>query len=108
MGEKYPGYPAGILGSELIENMRKQAQRFGAEFKSGAVSEVALGRRPFKIVAGKEAYETKTLIVAACASARLPGLPSERHPMGHCVSTCPTCAGSSFPPTPNPTVPTAT
>jgi len=96
MVENYPGFPEGILGPELIDNMRKQAQRFGAEFKSGAVSEVVLSRRPFKIVAGKETYETKTLIVAAGASARLLGLPSERHLMGHGVSTCATCDGYFF------------
>lgn len=96
MVENFPGFPEGILGPELIENIRKQAQRFGAEFKSGAVSEVNLSRRPFKIVAGKEIYETKTLIVAAGASARLLGLPSERHLMGHGVSTCATCDGYFF------------
>jgi thioredoxin reductase (NADPH) len=96
MVENFPGFPDGILGPELIENMRKQAQRFGAEFKSGAVSEVDLRRRPFKIVAGKDTYETKTLIVAAGASARLLGLPSERHLMGRGVSTCATCDGYFF------------
>jgi len=70
MVENFPGFPDGILGPELIDNMRKQAQRFGAEFKSGAVSEVNLSRRPFKITAGKETYEAKSLIVAAGASAR--------------------------------------
>jgi thioredoxin reductase (NADPH) len=96
MVENFPGFPEGILGPELIENMRKQAQRFGAEFKSGAVSEVDLSRRPFKIVAGKDTYQTKTLIVAAGASARLLGLPSERHLMGRGVSTCATCDGYFF------------
>lgn len=96
MVENFPGFPDGILGPELIENMRKQAQRFGAEFKSGAVSQVDLGRRPFKIAAGKDTYETKTLIVAAGASARLLGLPSERHLMGRGVSTCATCDGYFF------------
>ncbi len=94
--ENFPGFPEGILGPELIDNMRKQAQRFGAEFKSGAVSEVDLSRRPFKIVAGKDTYETKTLIVAAGASARLLGLPSERQLMGRGVSTCATCDGYFF------------
>jgi thioredoxin reductase (NADPH) len=96
MVENFPGFPDGILGPELIDNMRKQAERFGAEFKSGAVSEVDLSRRPFKIVAGKETYETKTLIVAAGASARLLGLPAERHLMGRGVSTCATCDGYFF------------
>ena len=96
MVENFPGFPDGILGPELIENMRKQGQRFGAEFKSGAVSEVDLSRRPFKIVAGKDTYETKTLIVAAGASARLLGLPNERQLMGRGVSTCATCDGYFF------------
>ena len=68
--ENFPGFPDGILGPELIENMRKQAQKFGAEFKIGAVTEVDLHKRPFKITAGKHAYETEALIVAAGASAR--------------------------------------
>jgi len=96
MVENFPGFPEGILGPELIDNMRKQAERFGAEFKSGAVSEVDLSRRPFKIVAGKDTYESKTLIVAAGASARLLGLPSERLLMGRGVSTCATCDGYFF------------
>jgi thioredoxin reductase (NADPH) len=94
--ENYPGFPDGIMGPELIENMRKQAQRFGAEFKAGAVNEVDLTQRPFKITAGKDVYETKTLIVAAGASARLLGLPGERELIGHGVSTCATCDGYFF------------
>jgi len=69
--ENFPGFPDGILGPELIENMRKQAQKFGAQFKAGTVNEVDLTSRPFKIKVGNEVYETKSLIVAAGASARL-------------------------------------
>src|ERR1700690_4275891 len=57
--ENFPGFPDGILGPELIENMRKQAQKFGAEFKAGSVNEVDLTLRPFKITAGKDSYEAK-------------------------------------------------
>jgi thioredoxin reductase (NADPH) len=94
--ENFPGFPDGIMGPELIENMRKQAQKFGAEFKSGAVSEVDVSKRPFKITAGKDTYETQSLIVAAGASARLLGLKGERELIGHGVSTCATCDGYFF------------
>jgi thioredoxin reductase (NADPH) len=94
--ENYPGFPDGIMGPELIENMRKQAQRFGAEFKAGAVNEVDLTQRPFKVTAGKDTYEAKTLIVAAGASARLLGLPGEKELIGRGLSTCATCDGYFF------------
>lgn len=94
--ENYPGFPDGIMGPELIENMRKQAQRFGAEFKAGAVNEVDLTRRPFKITAGKDTYEAKALIVAAGATSRLLGLAGERELIGRGLSTCATCDGYFF------------
>src|SRR5215470_7107718 len=94
--ENFPGFPDGILGPELIANMRKQAEKFGAEFKSGTVSEVDLSQRPFKVTFGKEKIETKTLIVAAGASARLLGLKGERELIGRGVSTCATCDGYFF------------
>src|SRR5262250_1717702 len=88
MVENFPGFPEGILGPELIERTRKQAQRFGAEFRSGAVTSVNLSNRPFTVVAGKETHECEALIVAAGASARMLGIESERHLLGHGVSTC--------------------
>jgi thioredoxin reductase (NADPH) len=94
--ENFPGFPDGIMGPELIENMRKQAQKFGTEFKAGAVTEVDVSKRPFKIVAGKESYEAQALIVAAGASARLLGLKGEKELIGHGVSTCATCDGYFF------------
>src|ERR1700694_5309979 len=94
--ENYPGLPDGLMGPELIENMRKQAKKFGTEFKAGAVSEVDVSKRPFKITAGKDTYEAKALIVAAGASARLLGLKGEKELIGHGVSTCATCDGYFF------------
>ena len=94
--ENFPGFPDGILGPELIENMRKQATRFGAEFRAGTVTAVDLTRQPFQVTAGKEVYETRALIVAAGASARLLGLQGERELIGRGVSTCATCDGYFF------------
>ena len=91
--ENFPGFPSGVQGPELIELMQKQASVFGAEFKDGHVTRVDLSRRPFVIDAEGETMETRTLIVASGASARLLGLDSERKLLGHGVSTCATCDG---------------
>ena len=96
MVENFPGFPDGILGPDLIENMRKQAARFGAEFKAGAITDVDLSKRPFKISTAKDVFETRALIIASGASARMIGLESERKLVGYGVSTCATCDGYFF------------
>jgi thioredoxin reductase (NADPH) len=96
MVENFPGFVDGILGPQLIENARKQAERFGAQFRSGAVTNVDLSQRPFKLTVGNETLECEALIVASGASARTLGLPSERELFGHGLSTCATCDGFFF------------
>jgi thioredoxin reductase (NADPH) len=96
MVENFPGFPDGIMGPDLIENMRKQAQKFGAEFKAGAITEVDLSKRPFKVHVGNDVYETRTLIAGSGATARLIGLESEKKLIGYGVSTCATCDGYFF------------
>ncbi len=91
--ENFPGFPEGVQGPKLIELMQNQASVFGAEFKEGHVTRVDLARRPFVIEAEGETVETRTLIIASGASARLLGLDSERKLLGHGVSTCATCDG---------------
>ncbi|HXU11378.1 MAG TPA: thioredoxin-disulfide reductase [Candidatus Binatia bacterium] len=95
--ENFPGFPEGILGPALIENMRKQAARFGTEYLTGEATAADLSRRPFRLtIAGHGEIQGKTLIVATGASARMLGLESERRLLGHGVSTCATCDGFFF------------
>ena len=91
--ENFPGFPEGIQGPQLVENMKQQAIRFGAEYVSAKVEEAALSKRPFRIRIDEEWVETKTLIVASGASARWLGLPNEQKLIGHGVSSCATCDG---------------
>ncbi|MDT3779785.1 thioredoxin-disulfide reductase [Nitrospira sp. MA-1] len=95
--ENFPGFPKGIMGPQLIQDMRAQAERFGTQFRQGHVTSVDLQVRPFKVTVDDEAtLETRTLIIATGASANLLGLPSESRLMGHGVSTCATCDGFFF------------
>jgi len=96
MVENFPGFPEGLLGPDLIRSMRQQAERFGAEFRQGAVSAVELGRPPFRITIDGMVEECRALIIATGASAKMLGLPSERQLIGHGVSTCATCDGFFF------------
>jgi thioredoxin reductase (NADPH) len=94
--ENYPGFPKGIMGPELMEEFKKQAERFGTKMIFGDVAEVDLKQRPFELTAGKESYTCDALIVATGASAKLMGLPSEKTLMGYGVSACATCDGFFF------------
>ena len=94
--ENFPGFPDGIQGPELIENMKKQASRFGAEYRNGHVVSADLSQRPFTLNLGKEAVKTNALIIASGASARWLGLPNEQALIGHGVSSCATCDGFFF------------
>ena len=94
--ENFPGFPDGIQGPELIENMRKQAARFGAEYRMGHVSKADLSKRPFELSLGKETILSRTLIIASGASARWLGLPNEQALIGRGVSSCATCDGFFF------------
>ena len=94
--ENFPGFPEGIQGPELVENMRQQAERFGAEYRHGHVIGADFTHRPFTIDLGKESIRTQTLIIASGASARWLGLPSEQALIGHGVSSCATCDGFFF------------
>src|SRR3954463_8044339 len=94
--ENWPGHRDGIMGPELMAEMRAQAERFGAEIIRGQVTSVDLMARPYTVKTSEAEYRCRTLIIATGASARLLGLPSERALIGHGVSTCATCDGYFF------------
>lgn len=94
--ENFPGWPDGIQGPQLIDNMRIQASRFGAEFRMGHLTSVDLSKRPFALNVGNETIHSRTIIIASGASARWLGLPSEQALIGYGVSSCATCDGFFF------------
>jgi thioredoxin reductase (NADPH) len=94
--ENFPGFRDGIMGPDLMAEMRAQSERFGTEIVQGHATSVDLRTRPFTVTTSDQSYSTLSLIIATGASARLLGLPSERALMGHGVSTCATCDGYFF------------
>ncbi len=94
--ENFPGWPEGIQGPELIDNMKKQAARFGTTFQLAHLNSVDTGAHPFRLQTTAGEVHTRTLIIASGASARWLGLPSEQALIGHGVSSCATCDGFFF------------
>jgi thioredoxin reductase (NADPH) len=94
--ENFPGWPEGIQGPELIDNMKKQAERFGTTFQLAHLDRIELGTHPIKLYTTAGEVHTRTLIIASGASARWLGLPSEQALIGHGVSSCATCDGFFF------------
>jgi len=94
--ENFPGFPEGINGPDLVANMQKQAERFGAVYLHGTVTEADLSKRPFRLNIDGDWQECLTLIIASGASARWLGLPNEQKLIGHGVSSCATCDGAFY------------
>ena len=94
--ENFPGFPEGILGPELMDRMREQARRFGAQVKFEAATAVDLDRRPFTVRTDEAEYRTDALIISTGATAKLGGVPGEQELMGYGVSACATCDGFFF------------
>lgn len=94
--ENYPGFANGITGPELMETLRKQAEKFGTRYITKNVTKVDFSSRPFKVWVGDKLYQAKSVIVSTGASAKYIGLPSEKSFMGRGVSACATCDGAFF------------
>jgi len=96
MVENFPGFPEGVMGPALMEDMKKQAGRFGTDFLAGLVTKVDLSHSPFRVFTDDQEIPARTLIISSGASARLLGLESEKKLLGYGVSTCATCDGYFF------------
>src|SRR5438874_9552050 len=94
--ENYPGFSEGIMGPQLMEDMRSQAKRFGTEIVNAYVHAVKLTAKPFRVYYADQEVEAKTVVISTGSSAKLIGLESEMKLMGHGVSTCATCDGFFF------------
>jgi len=94
--ENFPGFPDGVMGPDLMEQIRKQAERFGTRIITSNVSEVDFSERPFKVWVGKDLYEADSIIISTGASARWLGVPGEKQLTGYGVSACATCDGFFF------------
>jgi thioredoxin reductase (NADPH) len=94
--ENFPGYPEGIDGPDIIEKLRKQAERFGTRFVNENATSVDFSSKPYKVVAAEKTYEADSIIVATGANAKMLGLPSEQKYIGRGVSSCETCDGPFF------------
>jgi len=94
--ENYPGYPDGVMGPEMMAELRRQAERFGTDFVTDDVTRVDFSERPFRVWVENEEYRAKTVVVATGASARWLGLPGEQRLQGRGVSACATCDGAFF------------
>jgi thioredoxin reductase (NADPH) len=94
--ENYPGFPDGIMGPELMQAFRRQAERFGAEFLTERATKVDLSARPFQVFVGDTVYEAESIIVSTGARSLMLGLDAENRLLGHGLSTCATCDGFFF------------
>lgn len=94
--ENFPGFSKGIMGPDLMEEMRLQAERFGTDFKQAIVTKVDFSKRPFKVYVDEEVYQAKAIIISTGASAKTLGLEREAELMGYGLSTCATCDGAFF------------
>jgi thioredoxin reductase (NADPH) len=94
--ENFPGYPDGVLGPDMMADLRKQAERFGTRYLTKDVTKVDFSKKPFVVEVGEDKFEAKAVIISTGASARLIGLPNEKRLMGKGVTTCATCDGAFF------------